>query len=107
MSCVCKSGFNGRFCEVPVEQCGNDDDDASGIGHVCLNGGQCVTTSAQTPEGKVRSQHHCDCTIASNEKNDRFAGKYCEHEATSLCSDNDWNLFCTQVSSTNGTLYVL
>lgn len=93
MTCLCPPGFGGRFCEAPVEQCGN------GEGHVCLNGGKCVTTtSVENTDGMVRSQHHCDCTVASNEKNDRFAGKFCEHKATSICSENDWGLFCTQVS---------
>lgn len=90
MFCRCLQGFGGRLCESPAEQCGNSND------HVCLNGGKCVTTSVQTPGGKDRSQYHCDCAIATNDNNDYFAGKYCEHEATSICSNIDWNLFCTQ-----------
>ena len=91
MFCRCLPGFGGRLCEAPAEQCGNNND------HMCLYGGKCVTNKFQTPDGKVRSQHYCDCAMAMNDNNDYFAGKYCEHKATSMCSNSDWNFFCAQV----------
>jgi hypothetical protein len=91
MVCECLPGFGGPLCESPAEQCGNIND------HVCLNGGECITSTVQTPDGNVRSQHRCDCAMATNDNNDSFAGKYCEHKATSMCSNSDWNFFCTQV----------
>lgn len=91
MVCECLPGFGGHLCEAPAEQCGNTND------HVCLNGGKCLTTTVQTPDGMVRSQHRCDCAMATNDNNDPFAGRYCEHMATSMCSSSDWGIFCTQV----------
>lgn len=90
MVCRCLPGFGGRLCEAPAEQCDNSSD------HVCLYGGKCVTNTVQIPDGNVKSQHHCDCAMATNEKNDYFAGKYCEHKATSVCSNDELNFFCTQ-----------
>ena len=90
MFCRCLPGFGGRLCETTVEWCGNNKD------HECMNGGECVTTSVQTPDGDIRSRHYCNCTMATN-GNDYFAGKFCEHKATSMCSNGDSNFFCTQV----------
>jgi len=85
MFCSCPPGFGGPSCEAPAEYCGN--------GHLCLNGGTCVTTSVESSNGMVHSRHHCDCTTS----NEFFAGKYCENKATSICDETDWDsFFCTQ-----------
>ena len=102
MSCVCPPGFGGHLCEAPAEQCGKGNNNNID-NHMCLNGGQCVTTIQTDDKGEFQTQHHCDCTMATNGSNDHFAGTLCEHKATSMCSDNDWNLFCTQVSTRTRT----
>jgi hypothetical protein len=88
MRCVCPPGFGGEFCEAPAEQCGEDG--------ICLHGSKCVTTVQTIANGKVHTQNHCDCTQATDDQGNLYAGKFCEHEATVMCSDDDWNLFCTQ-----------
>lgn len=85
MRCLCPPGVGGALCEAPAASCGPDG--------LCLNGGTCVAT---TQAGGSRMQHHCDCAAATDGRGRSYAGKYCEHPATATCSDDDWNLFCTQ-----------
>ncbi|KAG7356933.1 EGF-like domain containing protein [Nitzschia inconspicua] len=87
MRCACPPGVGGELCEAPAEECGDG---------ICLHGGACVTTTHVDQNGKHFTQHHCDCTAAGDNKGNFFAGKFCEHIATSMCSETDWNLFCTQ-----------
>ncbi|KAL3920110.1 MAG: hypothetical protein SGILL_003424 [Bacillariaceae sp.] len=87
MRCVCPPGFGGAFCESPAEECGDS---------ICLHGGTCVTTTQVLQDGVVHTQSHCDCTDAGDIEGNLYAGQYCEHQATAMCSETDWNLFCTQ-----------
>jgi len=87
MRCKCPPGFGGHRCQSSAEQCGDS---------ICLHGGTCVTTKQTTGDGNVRTQHHCDCTSASDSEGNFYAGKYCEHKQSVVCSDDDWNLFCVQ-----------
>lgn len=88
MRCACPPGVGGTLCEAPAEACGDG---------ICLNGGTCVTTTqVNNHNSKSYTQHHCDCTTAGDDQGNFFAGKYCEHAATAMCSETDWNLFCTQ-----------
>lgn len=88
MRCACPSGLGGALCESQAEQCGEDG--------ICLHGGTCVITTQIDQNDHTSTQYHCDCTSASDAEGNFYAGKYCEHVATDMCSETDWNLFCTQ-----------
>ncbi len=88
MRCLCPPGVGGALCQFAGERCGSDG--------MCLHGGTCVTTTHPNGSGISVTQHHCDCTTATDGRGASYAGKYCEHKATALCSEDDWNLFCTQ-----------
>lgn len=84
-SCKCPEGFTGLRCEVPVETC-----DEEGK-RLCLHGSTCVHTG---------DNYSCDCTTALSEDT-RFAGIYCQHKSTSLCTldgkpgtDKNKDAFC-------------
>lgn len=71
--CVCPSGYVGLQCDFQLDQC-------PGGAHACLNGGKCVTV----PNGSSVS-YACDCTNAETSSK-RFAGEFCEMEATEFCT---------------------
>ena len=78
--CVCPPGYFGLTCSIAGQQCGD--------GH-CFNGGSCV--SKEMPD--ETSTEFCDCTTA----NGAFAGRYCESESTSFCTnlaDHNGHQFC-------------
>lgn len=80
--CECTKGYTGLICEQQGTPCGDDR---------CHNGGTCVLTSDSDGSNK----YSCDCTTAKNSDGvSVFAGQYCEHEATSVCSDQNANQFC-------------
>ena len=85
--CACPAGYTGLLCELKGTPCGDSH---------CHHGGKCV----QTTQDDGSTQFNCDCTNAKNSAGDvAYAGQYCEHEATSLCSkspseDNNGNHFC-------------
>lgn len=70
--CVCREGFVGHKCEIPVEQCEGDK-------HICLYGSKCVDDG---------DGHKCDCEGAFDVAN-RFAGNACQHKSTMFCTGND------------------
>jgi hypothetical protein len=88
--CVCPSGYVGLQCEYQLDQC-------PGGAHVCLNGGDCITS----PNG-TSVTYGCDCTNAETDTS-RFAGAFCEMESTQFCTvdksktnaDSGINAFCT------------
>jgi len=67
--CKCPVGWTGIRCETEIESCGDG-------GHLCLHGATCVDSG---------DEYTCDCNAAVTE-NAQFAGKYCQHESTSLCT---------------------
>jgi hypothetical protein len=70
MHCQCPKGFTGTLCEHKVEVCGNLD-------HVCLHGSKCK----QDADGS----YGCECS-SSWTKESRFAGKFCQHHHTDVCT---------------------
>jgi len=113
--CVCKKGFFGYSCESKHETCGDDDirdelSKAEAAEHYCHHGGTCVDMFAVGShfKGQTSSERYtCDCS-AGNElfANVAFAGKYCEVQSTSICSDrkDDFNgkQFCANYGSCVG-----
>jgi hypothetical protein len=106
MRCICPDGYGGYLCESPVEICDvtnghtngdSNEGSSSSSSSICLNGGACATTTRTDPvTGKSKTQQRCDCTEATDRNGNRYAGKFCEHAATGVCDDDDFNLFCTQ-----------
>lgn len=93
MHCVCPKGYAGLQCAVKMEKCGD---------FHCFHGSKCVTDG----DGK----NHCDCTTARKEDGTRYAGRFCEHGATSFCDAIDavegkakgsGSLFCTNSGKCN------
>lgn len=66
--CFCPDGFTGPECETKIEICGEGD-------HVCLHGSMCETNGGK---------HSCNCAV--NEMNLKFAGSFCEHSPSSICT---------------------
>jgi len=87
MRCLCSPDYGGPLCESSAEDCGGD---------ACYHGGSCVETTI-VDNGVTTSEFHCDCTTAAD-NGKLYAGKYCEEESTSICSQTDENLFCTNDS---------
>jgi len=83
--CLCPEGKSGRYCEQDSIECGD---------FHCFNGSQCVTI--EKPNGE--KSHHCDCTTAyqNGDTDSAYAGKYCQHKATTFCSssEHNGNQFC-------------
>jgi len=61
--CVCFEGFEGRYCDVDIDECSSSP---------CLNNGTCV-------DG--RNMFSCECTFL-------YEGRICEIEKDNLCSPN-------------------
>lgn len=77
--CVCPTGYYGLLCEMKGKPCGDSH---------CHNGGTCVETDQ--PDGSIRE--YCDCSTAkSSDGRVSYAGEYCEHEATTTCSNDHIN----------------
>ena len=89
MYCSCPVGYTGLQCEIAYVTCGRDD-------HTCFNGSACVKErSSDTGEIFYR----CECDIAHSVMDAAYAGKYCEHIATTFCDAGDGfthgDSFCT------------
>jgi hypothetical protein len=68
--CQCPQGFTGTLCEHEVEVCGNLD-------RMCLHGSKCK----QEADGS----YGCECS-SSWTKESQFAGKFCQHHHTDICT---------------------
>ena len=85
MHCQCVGDWDGRHCEIPKVPCGDDH---------CFNGARC---EQRTDPDTNEVLYHCDCTTTySGTKS--FAGRFCQYEATSYCSNSgaglQGHLFC-------------
>lgn len=67
--CRCPEDWTGLRCETKVESCGDGS-------HVCLHGSTCVQDG---------NKYSCNCN-AQVTGNNLYAGEYCQHESTSLCT---------------------
>ena len=70
MHCICPDGFTGLQCEMTFEVCGESQ-------HPCFNGSRCTVQDEKS---------FCDCTASPESIRDTFAGHYCQHAASELCS---------------------
>ena len=93
--CVCPHGYVGLQCEYHVDVC-------PGAEHVCMHGSSCVPGQQQedgTNAGTI--SFTCDCSDADPSTRHRFAGNYCEYQATDYCTEDgdivpkSSDLFCT------------
>jgi len=92
--CECPPSWTGFSCQFEKEAqdvqdslddtTGDNLEDCGDVG-VCLNGGECVTTTIVSNEGERITSHHCDCAMAYND-DDIFAGPQCEFKSTSFCT---------------------
>jgi len=76
MYCQCPYGFIGLLCSIEIRVCGADE-------HYCLNDGACV---------KDDDEYTCECASGTR---DSYAGKNCQHIATSFCAEGKYDSFCT------------
>lgn len=76
--CVCPTGYTGTLCELLGAPCGDGR---------CHNGGTCVLTS----QADGSNNYVCDCSTAKTSSGvAAYAGQYCEHEATSFCTQSTY-----------------
>lgn len=68
-SCKCRANYTGLTCETEVRSCSPE------VNHICLHGATCV---------QLGNNYTCDCDVEG--VHSRFAGKYCQHKSTSLCT---------------------
>ena len=79
MYCTCPVGYTGLQCEIKYVTCGRDD-------HTCFNGSACVKERS-SDNGQVF--YRCECDAEGSVMDAPYAGKYCEHIATSFCEMGD------------------
>jgi len=82
MYCSCLEGYTGLQCEIKYVTCGRDD-------HTCFNGSSCIKERASDNN---RIFYRCQCDIEHSVMKAAYAGKYCEHIATTFC-DGDGDGF--------------
>ena len=73
--CVCPIGFVGLTCEFRLDIC-------PGGTHACMHGAECMPRSNHETH---RLEYSCNCDRA-DENDLRYAGKYCQFEATEYCT---------------------
>jgi len=99
--CVCPEGFTGVDCSVPVQHCPNSR-------QACFYGSECIQVGYLKEELKGDFMCHCEKGRTPNAGGEEaparmpVAGRYCEHYATEVCSEDgesagnwDWHSFCT------------
>jgi len=90
MYCTCPEGYTGLQCEIKYVTCGRDD-------HTCFNGSSCVKEHS-SDNGNIF--YRCECDVNKSVMDAPYAGKYCEHIATTFCEGGSdgfshSSLFCT------------
>ena len=94
--CVCPQGFSGATCQVEdIVRCGQG---------ICFNGAECVQTVSL--DGTEVYNEYCRCIAevgdgdgGIGEVHVQYAGKFCEHVASTSCKTpyghNPDEYFCT------------
>jgi hypothetical protein len=73
--CACPKGYAGTSCEHQYQECGNGE-------HYCLHGSTCVS-----PKDSSKDEWSCACQDASSGEEHFYAGKFCQHHSTMVCTD--------------------
>jgi len=84
MYCTCPVGYTGLQCEIKYVTCGPES-------HTCFNGSSCIKERS-SDNGKIF--YRCECDVKESVMEAPYAGKYCEHIATTFC-DAEKSSFCT------------
>ena len=71
--CICAQGYFGLTCDKSIEMCGSGE-------YVCMNGGKCVS--------EANNGWSCNCEDSGGDDK-RFAGDYCQHEASVYCTPDN------------------
>ena len=80
MYCACPVGFTGLQCEIAMKVCGDDE-------NTCFNGSACAKETDM--DGKL--WWRCECDAENSVLSASYAGKYCEHLATTFCNNKKAN----------------
>lgn len=78
--CACGVGYTGLQCEIKLVVCGENGEDQ----HTCFNGAECRKERASSGEVFYR----CECDAANSNLEASYAGRYCEHIATTFCDQS-------------------
>jgi len=79
MYCACPVGWTGLQCEIKLVVCGELGTEYDQ--HTCFNGSEC----RKEKSGKGQIYYRCQCDAAQSHMDSAYAGKYCEHIATTFC----------------------
>jgi hypothetical protein len=79
--CACPLGYTGLQCEIKLVVCGENGEDQ----HTCFNGAECRKERASNGEIFYR----CECDAAKSNLDASYAGRYCEHIATTFCDQKN------------------
>lgn len=77
--CSCPLGYTGLQCEIKLVVCGENGEDQ----HTCFNGAECQKDRA----GNGDIFYRCECDSTQSKLDGAYAGRYCEHIATSFCDE--------------------
>lgn len=91
MFCSCPVGYTGLQCEIKHIVCGEDEGTDS---YTCFNGSSCVKERS----GNGDLYWRCECDPDNSIMTAKYAGKYCEHIATTFCTgekDGSSTSYCT------------
>ena len=104
MHCSCPTGWTGVTCDTVFETCdytssSSSSSSSSATGsHKCYHGGKCVPGLL---DDFGNDQLFCNCENAIDSQGNQYAGKYCEHKATTFCDSDDDSHFCLNEGDCN------